>query len=319
MGEVLIDFTPSGISPAGNILFERNPGGGPANVAVAVSMLGAPAAFMGKVGEDIFGRFLRQTLLEKKVDLSGLISTDEVNTTLAFVQLDSKGNRSFSFYRNPGADMMFSKGEINFGLLDESDIIHVSSVSMTDEPSRSATAAVAKYAHEKNKIVSFDPNLRELLWKDLDDAKTQIRSMFKYTHILKVSGEESEFLTGATDVETAAEKLFNEGIPLVFITMGPKGCYYKHKSGSCRMKTYDTKVVDTTGSGDAFVGAVLYKIAKLNKNPGELNEGEIREIVDFANAAGSFTASAKGAIPSLPTVEQVEECRKKTPILKEEA
>ncbi len=315
MGEILIDFTPSGTSAKGNVLFERNPGGGPANVAVAASMLGVPSFFMGKAGNDEFGRFLKQTLVDKNVDASGMLFSDEVNTTLAFVQLDSSGNRSFSFYRNPGADMMFSADDINYKIIDECDIVHISSVSMTSEPSRTATKTVAEYAFDKGKTVSFDPNLRELLWKDLDDAYEQIKSIFKFTHILKVSEEEARFLTGEDDLETAVVKLSETGIPLVFATLGAAGCIYRHASGTGRLSTYDTRVVDTTGSGDAFVGAVLYKMAELDKRPEQLTKSEVHEITDFANAAGAFAATEKGAIPSLPTKDQVEQCRKNTPLL----
>lgn len=318
MGEILIDFTPSGMSDKGNVLFERNPGGGPANVAVAVSMLGAPSFFMGKAGNDEFGRFLKKTLLDKNVNTSGMLFSQEVNTTLAFVQLDASGNRNFSFYRNPGADMMFSTDDINYKIIDECDIVHISSVSMTDEPARTATKTVAKYAYDNGKIVSFDPNLRELLWKDLADARKQIKSLLKFTHVLKVSEEEVKFLTGKNDLKAAVEELYETGIPLVFATLGPAGCLYKHASGSEKLNTYDTKVVDTTGSGDAFVGAVLYKLVELNKRPEQLTNNEVYEITDFANAAGAFAATAKGAIPSLPTKEQVEQCKKNTSLLERE-
>ncbi|MFO7612039.1 MAG: carbohydrate kinase [Clostridia bacterium] len=315
MGEVLIDFTPAGISENGNTLFERNPGGGPANVAVAASVLGAPAMFMGKVGNDEFGRFLERTLKDRNVDTSGLVHDFDSNTTLAFVQLDKNGNRSFSFYRSPGADMMYSEADIDYGIIDRCGILHFSTVSMTQEPSRTATRKVVEYAREKGRIISFDPNLRELLWDSLEEAKTVISSMLQYADILKISKEELEFLTGKDDVEEATEEIFNKGIGLIFSTLGPDGCYYRHRNGRGHLQTYNTKVVDTTGSGDAFAGAVLYKTHMLDKHPSILGNGELYEIADFANAAGACAATGKGAIPSMPGLEQIEKCRRTTPLL----
>ncbi len=315
VGEILIDFTPAGISENGNILFERNPGGGPANVAASVATFGTPVSFMGMAGNDDFGKFLRRTLDDRNVDMSGFVFSDSAKTSLAFVQLDESGNRSFSFYRKNGADLMFSEKDINYKLIDECDILHFSSVSMTYEPARSATRKAAEYASSKGKIVSFDPNLRELLWDNTDEAKEVITSMLDYAGILKISGEELYFLTGLEDIKEATEELFNRGIPLIFSTLGPKGCYYKHKNGDGLFKTYDTKVVDTTGSGDAFVGAVLHKISVFGKRLDELSRTDLYEITDFANAAGAMAATGKGGIPSMPTVEQTEECRLSIPLL----
>ncbi len=315
IGEVLIDFTPAGLSDNGNTLFERNPGGGPANSAVAASVLGAPSYFMGMAGYDEFGKFLKRTFEDKNVDTKGFVYSKEVNTTLAFVQLDDTGNRSFSFYRNPGADMMFSEDDIDFNIIDKCDLLHFSSVSMSKGKSRNATRKAVEYAKSKGKIISFDPNLRELLWDSLDEAKSIISSMLKYADILKISGEELEFVTGESNIEKATQMLFDKNIPLIFSTLGPDGCYYKHKNGRGYRKAYNTKVIDTTGSGDAFVGAILYKIAEVNGNIGELNNDEVSDIAEFANAAGSLAATIRGGIPSMPTVAQVEECRISVPLL----
>ncbi|MDX1357755.1 MAG: carbohydrate kinase [Clostridia bacterium] len=315
VGEVLIDFTPAGISDNGNILFERNPGGGPANSSVAAAVLGVPSYFMGMAGFDEFGKFLKRTFEEKNVDTSGFVYSKDTNTTLAFVQLDETGNRSFSFYRNPGADMMFSESDIDFSIIDECDILHFSSVSMSKGESRKATRKAVEYAKSKGKIISFDPNLRELLWDSIDEAKKIISSMISFADVLKISEEELEFVTGETDIEKATEMLFEKGIPLIFSTLGPAGCYYRHKNGSGYRKAYATKVVDTTGSGDAFVGAMLYKITEHNGDIDGLSNADIADIAEFSNAAGSMAATIRGGIPAMPTVSQVEECRKTVPLL----
>ncbi|MBN2881902.1 MAG: carbohydrate kinase [Clostridia bacterium] len=315
IGEVLIDFTPAGLSSNGNILFERNPGGGPANAAVAAAVLGAPSYFIGMAGNDMFGTFLKKTFEDKNVNTAGFRYCEDVNTTLAFVQLDETGNRSFSFYRNPGADMMLTEKDVDFSIIDDCDILHFSSVNMSKGESRNTTRKVVDYARGTGKIISFDPNLRELLWDSLDEAREIIGEMIGYSDILKISGEEIEFLTGEKDIVKATEILFKRNIPLIFTTLGPDGCYYQHKSGSGFLRAYATEVVDTTGSGDAFVGAVLYKTAILEKEISELNNAEIHEMADFANAAGSIAATKKGGIPSMPDVDRVNECRTTTPLL----
>ena len=315
VGEVLIDFTPAGLSDNGNTMFERNPGGGPANSSVAAAVLGAPSYFMGMAGYDEFGKFLKRTLEDRNVDTTGFVFNKTTNTTLAFVQLDETGNRSFSFYRDPGADMMFSPDDIKYELIDECDILHFSSVSMSKGISREATKAAVEYAKSKGKIISFDPNLRELLWDTLDEAREIISSMIGYADVLKISEEELEFITGESDIESATKILFEKGIPLIFSTLGPGGCYYLHENGSGKVRAYNTKVVDTTGCGDAFVGATLYKIAMQGGKIEELSNADLFDIADFANAAGSTAAITRGGIPSMPTVEQVEECRTAVPQL----
>ncbi|HPJ22060.1 MAG TPA: carbohydrate kinase [Clostridia bacterium] len=315
IGEVLIDFTPAGVSANNNILFERNPGGGPANAAVASAVLGAPSYFIGMAGRDMFGTFLKKTFEDKGVDTAGFRFSENVNTTLAFVQLDQTGNRSFSFYRNPGADMMLREEDVDYKIVDACDILHFSSVNMSKGESRNTNRKVVDHAKANGKLISFDPNLRELLWDSLEEAKQIINEMIEYSDILKISGEEIEFLTGEKDIVKATEILFKKGIPLIFTTLGPDGCYYRHANGSGFKRAYATKVVDTTGSGDAFVGAVLYKLALLEKNLSELSEAELVEMADFANAAGSVAATTKGGIPSMPTVERVNDCRKTVPTL----
>lgn len=310
IGELLIDFTPSGISAGGNRLFEQNPGGGPANVAVAASVLGESSSFIGKVGRDGFGSFLKTVLENKRVDTSGLVFSGEVHTTLAFVHLDDQGDRSFSFCRNPGADMMLEPGEVAYSLIDQCEIFHFSSVSLTSEPCRTAVREAVVYAKKKNKLISYDPNLRRMLWDNQDRAKKEIAGMLPYADILKVSEEELEFLTGESDVQTATRKLFLAGNSLIFSTLGPKGCLYMHAAGSRRLKTYHTRIADTTGSGDAYVGAILFKMVRNRISVQDLTDDHLYDMADFANAAGAMAATAKGAIPAMPTLEQVERCRK---------
>lgn len=314
LGELLIDFTPAGQSAAGNELFERNPGGAPANVLAAVTKLGGKSAFIGKVGDDQFGRFLKATLDGRDICTDGLKLSKE-NTTLAFVHLDSKGDRSFSFYRKQGADTMLEEADLEYKLIEEASIFHFGSLSMTDEPARSATFKAVEYAKAKGKIVSYDPNWRPLLWEDDETARKWMLSGFKYADIVKLSGEELEFLLGTSDLDKGSEELLNMGIKLVVITLGPKGCYYRCTAGSGYIRTYDTKVVDTTGAGDAFFGGTLYRISRCGEPLSALKRETVEDILDFANAVGSMCATKKGAIPAMPSMEEVEACRKNTPRL----
>jgi fructokinase len=315
LGELLIDFTPAGVSAAGNVLFERNPGGAPANVLAAVSKLGGKGAFIGKVGDDQFGSFLRATLEERGIETHGLKVSQKANTTLAFVHLDANGDRSFSFYRKPGADTMLETEDLELELIDRTAIYHFGSLSMTDEPARSATYKAVEYARLKGRIISYDPNWRPLLWKDDATAHESMLSGFKYADIVKLSGEEMEFLLGTADMEKGSRALLDMGVKLAIVTLGPRGCYFRCAAGSGYMKTYNTKVVDTTGAGDAFLGGVLYRISRCGEPIGELKLETIRDILDFANAVGSMCAAKKGAIPAMPSLEEVEACRRETPKL----
>ena len=314
-GELLIDFTAVKLPGAANLMFERNPGGAPANVAAAVARLGHKSAFLGKVGDDLFGRFLKETMEENGVDVSGLRLSKEYNTMLAFVQLSDAGDRSFSFYRNPSADMTYDDGDIAGDVIKNSKIFHFGSLMMTNEPVRSATLTMVKMAKEAGRLVSFDPNLRELLWDDLARAKKEIITGLPYSDLLKVSFEEMEFVTGETDLEAGSKKLAEYGPGIVLVTMGPGGCFYRSGDMTGRLYTYDTKVVDTTGSGDAFYSAFLCKVLQSGKAPEELSRQELEAIIDFANGAGSLTATKRGAIPALPTEEEILACMKNTPKL----
>jgi fructokinase len=317
IGELLIDFTPNGQNDAGMALFARNPGGGPPNVLTMIARLGGRTAFIGKVGQDDFGRFLKKTLDDAGICTSGLVMVSDVNTTLAFVQLNEKGDRSFSFYRKPGADMMLREDEIDKNLVTNCRIFHFSSVSLTDEPCRSATLHAVKLAKDVGRIISYDPNYRPLLWNNPLEAKKVICDALPLADILKVSEEEMELLTGETNLEKGAERLSLLGAALVLITLGPKGAYYRNKVASGTIHTYDVKTIDTTGAGDSFLGAVQFSIR--NKTIEEIrimDKAQLDEMISFANAAGSLTTTKKGAIPAMPSLEEIKACQSSIPFLK---
>lgn len=314
MGELLIDFTPSGYAATGNMLYEKNPGGAPANVLAAVSKLGRTSAFLGMVGNDQHGIFLKNILEENKIDTTGLKFSQEFNTTLAFVHLDKSGDRTFSFYRNPGADMMYSKNDIDYDVVKNGKVFHFGSISMTDEPVRSATIKAVEYARKQGCLISYDPNLRPPLWKNLKEARENILIGLKYADILKLSEEELEFITDNGNLVSATSDLYSMGISAILVTLGAKGCFYRYKGGSGRLDTYDTKVVDTTGAGDAFLGGILYKLCNMDcKAISEMDRADFERVIDFGNAMGSFCATKRGAIPAMPDITEVEKCMKEVP------
>lgn len=317
LGELLIDFTPAGTSKGGNVIFEQNPGGAPANVLSAVAKLGGTGALIGKVGNDQFGCFLRDVLKEHGIDGRGLRFSGEVNTTLAFVHLNEHGDRSFSFYRKPGADTTLAPEEVNFGLIDEAKIFHFGSLSMTDEPARSATHAALEYARKAGKTITYDPNWRPALWESDEQAKENMRLGLKYTDVLKISEEELAFLTGTGDVDAGSRQFLESGVKIIVVTLGPKGCYYRCRKGSGYLSTYDTKIVDTTGSGDCFFGAMLWQLGRFGGDLETITTDELAEMADFANAAGALCATQKGALFAMPTEAEVRRCMSETPLLKQ--
>lgn len=309
LGEVLIDFTPNGRSENGNLLFERNPGGAPANVLAAVAKLGLKTAFIGKVGNDQFGLFLVNVLKDIDINTEGLVFSNDVNTTLAFVHLNEQGDRSFSFYRNSGADMMLEEDEVNKNIIRNAKIFHFGSVSMTHEPARTATIQAASLAKESNVIVSYDPNLRPALWNSLPEAKETILNCMKYADILKISEEELLFLTGSKDMDTGTQYLYDKyNTKLILVTLGPNGCFFRKGESTGHSQTYDVKTIDTTGAGDAFLGGALYQILQRNKGLEDFTAADIYQCIDFANAVGSLAITKKGAIPAMPTLKEVEAC-----------
>ncbi|MEH7546429.1 MULTISPECIES: carbohydrate kinase family protein [Bacillaceae] len=310
LGEVLIDFTPAGKSESGEVQFERNPGGAPANVLAALAKLGKKTAFIGKVGNDQFGHYLHSVLGKNNINTKGLVFSNEINTTLAFVHLDEQGDRSFSFYRNPGADMMLKEQEVNLELLDHTRIFHFGTISMTDEPAASATLMAIKYAKEKGLLISFDPNLRVNLWENLSRAKEMFTIGLGYANVLKISEEELDFISGTKDPDKGTAYIYDQfHTELIFVTMGGEGCFYRlgEKVGKC--SGYEVASIDTTGAGDAFLAGILYQLIEKNQSLSDLSLNDVEEMAAFANAVGALATTKKGAISAMPSVEEIIDLR----------
>lgn len=307
LGECLIDFTPNGENAQGIALFARNPGGAPANVLAMNARLGGKTAFIGKVGRDGFGDFLRQTLLDSGIDVSGLAVDEKVPTTLAFVQLDANGDRSFTFYRSPGADIMLRESEVDTALLDDCAIFHFGSVSMTADPCRTATLSAARYARQEGKLVSFDPNYRPLLWDDTEEAVLRMKEGIRLADILKVSEEEMQLVTGESDPERGSKALLDMGPSLVLVSMGAKGAYCRNAVCAGALPTFDVPTVDTTGAGDAFFGGFLSEFVKSGKSVYEVSIDDMVRFARVGCATASLCIGRRGGIPAMPTMEEVTE------------
>lgn len=306
-GELLIDFTFQGISPNGQRLFAQNPGGAPANVLVSAQRLGARCAFLGKVGNDMHGCFLKQTLEQEKIDTKGLILDDRYFTTLAFVNINENGERSFSFARKPGADTKMQQQDINLDILKDTRIFHVGSLSLTDEPSRATTFYAVKYAKENGSLISYDPNYRAALWENEEIAQIRMRSLIPYADVMKISDEETVLLTDESDIEKAAKKLYEQGVKVIAVTLGSKGAYiYANNSGQY-VAPLKCTVKDTNGAGDSFWGGFLYKLSKDKGNLNNLTDNELSSFAYFANAVASLCVESAGAIPAMPYLAKVEE------------
>ena len=266
-GEILIDFTWQGVNEDGQTLFAQNPGGAPANVAVAVAKLGGHTAFIGKAGKDMHGEFLKSVLEKENVETEGMLLDEKYFTTLAFVNIDENGERTFSFARKPGADTRMEKEEIDVDILDKTHIFHVGSLSLTEQPARDTTHYAIRRAKEKGSIISYDPNYRASLWKDEETAKKQMRSLVPYVDIMKISDEETKLLTDKKSPEEATEILFRKGVKIVAVTLGSDGAYLYCKEGGVHIPGFVSKAVDTNGAGDSFWGGFLYCISKAGKRP----------------------------------------------------
>lgn len=306
-GEILIDFTWQGHNEQGQALFAQNPGGAPANVAVAASRLGTKTAFLGKAGRDMHGRFLKSVLEQEEVDTRGLILDADYFTTLAFVRLGTAGERTFAFARKPGADTQIRADEIAAEILANTNIFHVGSLSLTDQPARDTTLYAVKQAKKMGSIISYDPNYRESLWTDAKTAVEQMRSLIPYADIMKLSDEEIVLLTGYDDPEEAARELVAQGIKVVAVTLGPEGTYIYGMDGGREVPGYVSNVVDTTGAGDSFWGGFLHCLNQSGKCPEELSLSELEEYARFGNAVASLCVEGKGAIPAMPYPEAVAE------------
>lgn len=309
LGECLIDFTPDGVNELGAPRYACNPGGAPANVLAMYNRLGGKTAFIGKVGQDGFGDFLKNTLRQAGIDVCGLCRSREVHTTLAFVQLDAQGDRTFSFYRKPGADVCLTNEEVSVTLLESCGIFHYGSVAMSDEPSRSATFYGARRAKAAGAMLSYDPNFRPALWEDVQEAVEVMREGWALADLVKVSYEEMALLTGTENLSEGLERLGEAGAALVLVTDGGRGCAYRTPHCRGTLPAYDVQVVDTTGSGDAFMGAVLHELSGLSvQEIAALPQERLEAVLRFANAAGGLTATGHGAILAMPAREQIEAC-----------
>lgn len=304
VGEILIDLTQSGTNELGIPVFAANPGGAPANLAVAASRLGASSAFIGKVGTDSYGTFLRNTLIENNVDVSGMV-VDQVNrTTLAVVAVDKTGERTFSFYRDPSADVNLRAEEISEEQLKNTRFLHFGSVSLTTDPARTATLYAAETAKKHGAIISYDPNYRASLWSDEATAIQRMLEPLPMVDVLKVSDEELPLLTGTEDLAEGSAMLAAKGIRLVLVTLGANGAYYRFGAHTGHIPGVKVKVGDTNGAGDTFFGATLAQLAKL-ENLDALTPETLETILTVSNRAAAITTSRHGAIPAMPTAEEV--------------
>jgi len=314
-GEALIDFTPKKNENKLNGMdieaFEANPGGAPANLAAVLGKYNVKSAFIGKVGSDKFGDTLINTLNSFNVDTSNVIKDKYYNTTLAFVHLNEQNDRSFSFFRNNGADTRITLEDIDLNIFNDASIFHFGSLSFTEEPIRSTTIDLLEYVDTKDLIISYDPNLRDKLWLRLDEAKWWILKGMEYADIVKVSEEELEFLTNKVDIQIGSEELFEQfNLKLLIVTLGEKGSFYKTKNRTAIIEGIKSEVKDTTGAGDIFYGSFLYKLINNDKNikitkDMDFNSLNIDEMLKFANIAGALSVQKKGAMVSIPNIKDI--------------
>ena len=305
LGELLIDFTENGESGQGNPLFEANPGGAPCNVLAMLTKLGHKTAFIGKVGDDFFGKQLKEAIEEVGIDSTGLCMDKEIHTTLAMVHTYPDGDRDFSFYRNPGADMMLKESEVKEELIKESKLFHFGTLSMTHEEVRKATKKAIQIAEEAGNIISFDPNLREPLWNSFDEAKEQILYGLSHCHILKISDNEIQWLTGQEDYTDGVKWILERyQIPLILVSMGKEGSRAYYGGKMVEVKPFIQKnTIETTGAGDTFCGCVLHYICEHGLD--NLTEENLFEMLQFANAAASIITTRKGALRVMPEEKEI--------------
>lgn len=304
LGELLIDFTMNGQSEQGNNMFEACPGGAPCNVLALLNKMGKKTAFIGKVGKDQFGALLRDTITEAGIDASNLMVDENVNTTLAFVHTFPDGDREFSFYRNPGADMMLTADEVNPEVVKDTKVFHFGTLSMTHEGVREATKKVVETAKANGCLVSFDPNLRPPLWSSLDLAKEQMEYGFGKCDILKISDNEIQFVSGKEDYDEGIAYLQETyNIPLILLTMGKDGSRAYYKGMRVERPGFSVKAIETTGAGDTFCGSSLNYL--VDHDFENLTEEQLGEMLTFANAAAALVTTKKGAIKAMPVKEEV--------------
>ena len=307
IGELLIDFACLSTDGDGYPTMAAHPGGAPANFLAALQKFGAKTAFISKVGDDAFGRMLTGTLEKAGIDARGVQVSGDTFTTLAFVTFDETGNREFSFSRKPGADTRLCKDDIDTALIDDTRVLHFGTLSLTDEPARSATQFAVAYAKEHGKMITFDPNLRKPLWNDLSQAKEQMLWGLHQADVVKISDEEVQFLFPGLSFAASAEKILTDfGVKLVFLTMGKDGCLFKNKN-ACGTVPGMTGLhtIDTTGAGDIFGGSAVWKLLQAGKAPEELTDEELREITRFACISAGLSTTRPGGISSVFALEEV--------------
>lgn len=305
LGELLIDFTENGVSGQGNPLFEANPGGAPCNVLAMLSRLGHKTAFVGKVGKDFFGEQLKSAIREVGIDDEYLRMDEKVHTTLALVHTFPDGDRDFSFYREPGADMMLTEEEIPVELLENTKVFHFGTLSMTHEGVREATKKAIHVAKESGALISFDPNLRPPLWKSLDDAREQVLYGLKFCDVLKISDNEIQWLTGEEDYTAGVNWILERfHTPLVLVSMGKEGSRAYYQGRMVEVKPYlRDNTIETTGAGDTFCGCVLHYVVEHGLEA--LTDADLTEMLDFANCAASIVTTRKGALRVMPSREEI--------------
>ena len=305
LGDLLIDFTENGKSSQGNPLFEANPGGAPCNVLAMLAKLGHKTAFIGKVGNDFFGEQLRTAIKEAGIDDTGLCTDEKIHTTLAMVHTYPDGDRDFSFYRNPGADMMLNKAEIREDILKDTKIFHFGTLSMTHEGVREATKAAIHIAEEAGAVISFDPNLRPPLWESLDEAREQVLYGLGHCQILKISDNEIQWLTGEEDYTAGVNWILERyQIPLILVSMGKEGSRAYYNEMMVEVKPFlQENTIETTGAGDTFCGCVLHYVCEHGING--LKEENLAEMLTFANAAASIITTRKGALRVMPEEKEI--------------
>lgn len=306
LGELLIDFTENGMSSQGNPILEANPGGAPCNVLAMLKKLGHKTAFIGKVGKDMFGNRLKDTLVDVGIGIEGLVMDDKVRTTLAFVHTFPDGDREFSFYRNPGADMMLMAEEVKETLIAETYVFHFGTLSMTHENCREATKKALDIAKDNNCIISFDPNIREPLWENMDVARKQVMYGLGFCDILKISDNEIQWLTGEQDYEKGVDWIKERfDIPLILVSLGKEGSMAYSKSGYTKVPACIREdTIETTGAGDTFCGCVLHYV--LEHGIKDYTSQELEDMLTFANAAASIITTRKGALRVMPELSEIQ-------------
>ena len=305
LGELLIDFTTCGKSANGMRLFEQNPGGAVCNVLSAMAKQGDQTAFIGKIGKDMHGAFLKQSIQSVGIDARGVIEAEDVFTTLAFVELSDSGERSFSFARKPGADTCLRPDELDEALLKHTRVLHIGSLSLTNEPARSATLRAIELAKAAGAMISYDPNYRAPLWENVETAKAQMRSLLPLVDVMKLSDEETALLTGREDPKEALAYLNCIGVSCAVVTMGPKGALAMLRGETAQSGPHDCVRVDTTGAGDAFWGGFLHGLIRSGKTIGALTLPEVVAFADFANVVAAICCERRGALLSMPTAEEI--------------